>query len=439
MFQSPTKFSLIAFFLGYVISFFINPLISKLGLWNIGPFLVYKGDRFADLIKVALSYRHIIGNISNTPEYLDWPQHYKNFFINNPYMGLSGLDTGSLTNLHLAPGGELISLMAAELLKAGVWPNGLLLIYFVAYAVLSSLFVLKIGELGAPKTAKFVSMIFLFLSWPAIFAFDRGNYSSLFVTIFIALYIVYLRFSNIHKNALWYSLIFFALAVSIRPNTAIFFWLIFLSIPPRLFINVCIKSLIVTGSVFLSVYLMAHMLYPDYSLRNFLKAYDIYKRIYEVGAAGDLYNNSIYFPLKYIGKYNVAKLVSYVVFFVGLLTSWAYRNRNTVPLFVLCLTTMLCTPVFADYHMLIFFAPITFTLAFQHSWHKLDFIELCCLLSSIVLISPKNYFDVPNATLSSFINPILGILILLFLLSIWIWSKRGGPGNSERRLSGSLA
>jgi len=418
--KSPIEFTAITFFIFYLIGFILIPMVSQYGLWKRGPFFVYQQDRFADLIKVALSYRHILGDIGSAPQFLLWPERFRAFFTNNPFLGISALSTGALTNLHLAPGGQVISLLAAIMIYVGVSPAEVLCIYFFAYLALCFKFVTTLNKLGATKSSKFIAATLLMASWPAVFAMDRGNFSSLFVSVLIALFVLYVQLIGKQKNALFVSLLFFSLAITIRPNIAIFFLFLLVASPPQSYLGLTFKTVFASLVVGTTVYLSAHFLYPDYQIHSFLSAYSNYRQIYEIGSAGDLYNNSIYFPFKFIGKAHLATYVSLLIFLVSGFLIWAYKSRLTVSLYLLCLMAMLCTPVFADYHMLIFAVPIVFTLVMFPTWKGFDHIDLICLVSSIYLVAPKNYYDIPSSTLSSFINPTLGTLAIIYLLLSWI-------------------
>lgn len=426
--KSPVEFTVISLYVFYSISLVIIPICAHYGLWKAGPLLVYQQDRFADLIKVALSYRHILGDLGNSPQFLLWSQHYRDFYTNNPFLGISALNSGELTNLHLAPGGQVISLFAAIMISVGFSPTEVVRIYFFAYLVLVIIFLLKIKVLGASRRVQIVSLALLMVSWPAVFAIDRGNFSSLFVSIFIAFYILYVQLIGKQKNALLLSLLFFSFAITIRPNIAFFFLLFLLVLPVRSYLILSMKTILVSLAIGSATYLLAHSLYPDYQIHSFVRAYNNYRQIYEIGSAGDLYNNSLYFPFKFIGKVHLAFYASLLMLVLGGFLVWAYKLRFVISLFIVCLMTMLCTPIFADYHMLIFAFPIIFTLVKFPTWKDFDQIDLTCLLFSIYLVAPKNYYHIPGSTLSSFFNPVLGGLAMFYLLFSWALKEKH-PGE----------
>lgn len=86
--------------------------------------------------------------------------------------------------------------------------------------------------------------------------------------------------------------ILMCVAIGIRPNNvvflpmlSIFFRRLYRDGSPPLYVLLVRSFLILIGSILASVY-VASILYPDFSISLFLKAYSLYQSVYEYGEAG---------------------------------------------------------------------------------------------------------------------------------------------------------
>jgi hypothetical protein len=77
--------------------------------------------------------------------------------------------------------------------------------------------------------------------------------------------------------------------------------------------------------------------------------------------------------------------------------------------------TCLITSVFADYHLLVFIAPILLVLFNFQKWagnyHRFSAI----VLGSILMLSPKNYYLV-GGSIQLMLNPLILFILTLYLV-----------------------
>jgi hypothetical protein len=78
-----------------------------------GPttFLLGPEDRFADVIKLSLSFRSVTGGVNETEKFQNWQPLFQHYYEHPDYGGAESLATGELTHFHHPPLSTLIFLL----------------------------------------------------------------------------------------------------------------------------------------------------------------------------------------------------------------------------------------------------------------------------------------------------------------------------------------
>jgi hypothetical protein len=222
-----------------------------------------------------------------------------------------------------------------------------------------------------------------------------------------------------------------ALAVNIRPNLIIFIFALLINDGKKIIKKNLIFDagifLMFSASIFVISLFLASILYADYSLSNFLAGLKIYHLLYVVGDGGLAFGSSLFGALKLIFKSppHLEIITTLICLYLFTFFTSHYLNRTITKvtyIFILCGIYTLGSPVFADYHLIVFFAPLVLiylskknkSAADLSSTHKIIFI------SSILMLIPKNIFFVHGISFQIIFNP----LILLFsFLVIYFLNK----------------
>lgn len=374
-------------------------------------------DHFADLLKIIFSFEFVFSNAElvrlNVPD---------SWIYGNPYRTVPGLNT-TLT-MTLPPFSVVFLVGTANLAKIiGFDYRAILLIY-----IFLALFILfKEFKSFMFKNKKF---IFVLISYPMIFLFDRGN-----ITAFISAFCLFLFLKNyLYNDKLGNrEIILFIIACSIRPNYLVF-GILFLfkeSFKSNFLQFVKISSLF-TAFNFLILKISERLL-PNYSLDNFLYMLNQYRESnivfnpWNSSLQGATYNIYMYllnnFPqlestaLKnFIDRVVISPKYIYLIFFFYLMVLFYFYylyqiNKIDKPslIVVLCCTTALTTTPFADYHLIIFI--FTFFLIIMYD--NTNKYKLTLFLILLVLL-PKIHYSFPNLNISNILNTLL-LNLLIFV------------------------
>jgi len=374
-------------------------------------------DHFADLLKIIFSFEFVFSNAElvrlNVPD---------SWIYGNPYRTVPGLNT-TLT-MTLPPFSVVFLVGTANLAKIiGFDYRAILLIY-----IFLALFILfKEFKSFMFKNKKF---IFVLISYPMIFLFDRGN-----ITAFISAFCLFLFLKNyLYNDKLGNrEIILFIIACSIRPNYLVF-GILFLfkeSFKSNFLQFVKISSLF-TAFNFLILKISERLL-PNYSLDNFLYMLNQYRESnivfnpWNSSLQGATYNIYMYllnnFPqlestaLKnFIDRVVISPKYIYLIFFFYLMVLFYFYylyqiNKIDKPslIVVLCCTTALTTTPFADYHLIIFI--FTFFLIIMYD--NTNKYKLTLFLILLVLL-PKIHYSFPNLNISNILNALL-LNLLIFV------------------------
>lgn len=403
----------------------VNALFYSIGYafsFKTGTYII-SGDYMADLFKIALSYpklRDLVnsGQVTFPPLLAPLLNVYYKYVA---YHGVDGLASGQLTHFHLPPVTTgLILLSIGAFVTFGFISTTLALIFSLIGFLIFALSLSSLKKLDC-----FLLFVAIVISYPFIFLLQRGNFIGFYAFIFTLIAVIGLR-----NGAQKTSVLLMAIAVNIRPNLAVFIPL-FYFMPYRNFKRLLAVTVLAIV-IFLGSAYFVNRSYADYTLGNFLLGLNIYKEMYVIGDWGFGYSTSIYTLFKLLCKIINIKMATESVLLIlsmtGLfLLGYAYKLYNSgviqgsAILFLLATISMLFTPVFADYHLLIFTLPAIFALDeekennnfknYSFSLSGLTFIASC------IVLSPLNYLNYDGLYVAALLKIPVALAISFILVS----------------------
>lgn len=284
---------------------------------------------------------------------------------------------------------------------------------------------------NSEKRQSIISLIIIsFLSYPFIFAIDRGNieiYLYLFLSLFFYFY-------YIKKNEIL-SIVFLSIAIGMKLFPAVFLVILFKDKQyKQLFLTIVVTIVLSIGSLSL----VSGALLDNIKL--FISVLSNYSQLYIIGspghAAGLGFNNSLFGFIRLAGPniymlnyYNNAEIVlrAYLIFslfFFSLISLYILLKENVlwkqIALLVFCMN--LLPYVSADYKLIHIYIPLLFFLI---SKENSSFDRLYAFLFGFLLI-PKAYYIISKMITDSgradinigvILNPLL--MISFCMLIIW--------------------
>ena len=341
---------------------------------------------------------------------------YKDFFYNNPYKEITELN--ALTHFHLMPISSLLNLISGITIGYGINPNLIMVILFLIGISISFISTYNIIR-SYKKSLIFVGLIIA--SYPLLFIVTRGNYSAFFCGIGV---LAFLNSLFIAKRINFFSMVLFAIAINFRPNAVILVLALPLLFGIKKSILPTIKIAITTLLIYILTYLIVNYIYPDYTFTTFLKAFSVYNKLYVVGNNGLPFNSSLYGIFQIIGilfKINIGVItgIFYVVsmFILIALVRLIFKKNIIIEYypFILSSIYILLNPVAADYHLLIFIFPIFIISNNYDSWTDNRTAQRIITVSSLLILSPKNYLFIHDISLQVVINPLIMLITTIYL------------------------
>lgn len=439
---------------------------SIIGTGPTGP-----DDRFADLLKIGFSYPQFRPGIK-LETFLSWPRDIQAYFIQPGYRGVEGLDMrGNETHFHQPPLTTLYLMSSAAfvVLTQSIWLD--LSLFYLLYLATSQ-WAIWVGVPRERRTVKLilVTLLFAVVSSPALFILCRGNFNAGFTSLMITAFLLCLF---VRARASLPALLSLAIAVNLRPNAIIFVLVLPLVLGLKQSIKPLIKFAAITLSILICSYLAVHRIYPDYTVEHFLIGLALYKKIYVTGGLADGANNSLLGLIKNYTRMSttlnplllllvlICTLLSLVflvvqrpskwvlaaplslpflyalfllythkspdVFAVNSVASailavivcaglWRSTDRLLIAPFIFTAMYCLLCPVFADYHLLVFVAPMLIAYLGEYEPVRNRLLFCAIGLFSVVLLSPKNYVYVNGLSMQTVINPLLVYGGMFFLV-----------------------
>ncbi|MEJ0055054.1 MAG: glycosyltransferase family 87 protein [Bacteroidota bacterium] len=363
-------------------------------------FLFIPEDRFADFFKVMDAL-----NVTET-----WPGY-------NPYditLDLYALPFGTVYYFGFA---KLIAFVGNKY----VVYTGLILLLLV-------LLTLIIRKKGSSNSV----VLLIFLSYPIIYAIDRGNIA--FVVFILVL------FALTTDNILLAS-IAIAFAVSIKVIPAIFILPVILTRPFSVKRTLMAIGILIVGVVvinFLSVKIINSQLTNEpFTFAEFSRMIGFFYKDDLLNFRGLAFGSSLYLPLLYSAEtLNVSyqflntirpATVPLIIFsIIGIFLIAKYSFSSLVEkyltyektIFVLCICFILFPPVSADYYLIMMFIPL---IIFPKTQYSLGYF-----LCYGILLGAKNFIHIGDTDVSwqSFINPFLLLILLISEFDLIPFIKR---------------
>jgi hypothetical protein len=458
--------------LGLVCLTYVNMLYCTLG-YEFGrgqmTFLAGPDDRFADVIKLSLSYRSVTQGLDETKNFQSWNPVYQHYYEYPDYGGLQSLAKGELTHFHHPPFSTLVFLLCGIFLVWTGSPPLLLLLFFSIY-LLEVWAMIRIGISREKRTLPFVLGIWFFClaSYPALVIFGRGNYVNAGLTTIPITAFLLAAFTGRGRSVA--ALVALAMAVNIHPNAIIFLVALPLAYGLRRAIKPVLHFTAIALAMLGASYFAAHALYPDYSAGTFLQGVAIYGKIYVAGGAGLRMGSSLYglvrslnhglrLGISFAAESKVFYAAAVVLLIVACSAVWrdwirgqsaaahegtaSERPRSgdrmerlghapaAVTAFFLASFYCILSPVFADYHLLVFIAPLFLTMLEAGHWRDSSRLLTLVAAGSLLMLSPKNY-PLQHASVQVIVNPLILCVTVLWLSIASLTDVRQPAGTTAR-------
>lgn len=378
---------------------------------------LFRGDFLGDFFKIIFSYPK--GHVFTQGLMGRLPAILRDYAVNNPYQGIEAFQNGGLSHFHLPPFTTAICLLSIDAFKL----IGYRRVFFLILAFCFFIVYFFTKDISHKKTDRLLIFLIAISSYPFLFMLQRGNFIAFASSIFTIMALLYLRRCHSYGAAL-----LMAVAINMRPNLIIFAPLFFFWSKDGL--KSLISLFMLSAALFGLSLLYSHAQYPDYTVGNFLKGLQIYQRMYVIGDSAFGYSSSMYTAIKYLLKLahwttSLSFLIKVISGFLLILVSYAAylyycKKLNDVEfVYLLTASTMLGTPIFADYHLFIFILPILFLLRnnadmFVMGWKK-NAMPTFIFVSSCFMLSPMNYYDFNGLYVASLLKTLI-VLILCFAI-----------------------
>ena len=381
---------------------------------------IYTGDYLADLYKVTLSYpkaRELMesGNLA-FPNILS---PLLSVYYKYTYLGKEGLSIDQLTHFHLPP----LTTSLVFLLLSGFSIIGFIGTTLALLAATFGLIIFAAKLAIENKIDAYLFAALIFISYPFIFLLQRGNFFAFFSFAFILFAMLGLK-----KGKVLIPTLLIALAINIRPNLIIYAILLFFW-PTRSFTRPIIAAILST-LIFLATLAFDNYIYPDYTLSNFLKGLEIYNALFVIGDWGFGYSSSLFTLLKFIFKLLGLKFIAiYAINFqlactaiAGVYFCFLYLKKSiegTSFVFLITALSMLGTPIFADYHLLLFAVPAILALIDQakedHPNTQQRKINNIIFFTCCLILSPLNYINYDGLYVFTLLKTLMVVGVAIYL------------------------
>lgn len=396
-------------------------------------FLFPPEDRFADLIKIAISFTKPLADVIDLSKISEWPEIFQNYFFHNPYGGIDALERGELSHFMGVSLGHTYGVLNGYIAYT-FSPTYLYIFYALLYVFCLGIGIYYMLQRIFVTHVIWVSIVVFIFSYPGLYIFMRGHFFSAFAVIILSIAIISLILKR--ERISW---IAFGIAMNMRPNFILFAPMIYAAIQtPKAMFTYGVKLGVWSATLLILFYWIMCSIYPDYTFAHTLKATQIYNTLYNYGNAGlafgSSYYGAIYATAKLYGlipeKITVLGHIMAMISFLPLVIGTLMRRFSAVELtFFLSSFYVLYTPVVGDYQLLVFILPlIVYLVARSHfSEDKAQHIFIIGL-STILLLSPKNYVYIEELKIYSqvFINPIIMLIASGYIL----WNRMSRKYNT---------
>ncbi len=312
------------------------------------------------------------------------------------------------------------------------------------YVVLSLYYLTILGStffIAKKFSNSFIVIILSLLSYPMIFALDRGN---------IAMVVFLLILIAVSTGSIFLSTLAVALATSIKLTPIIFLVPVLLSQKFSWRWGVQVLSLFIGWFIIITlvcVQVNGRVLTPSSFDPFFLFTQPLssYAQNHVSKMAGLGYGSSLYMPMTYLtGKLRVLpwctaqEVPIFVLAIIGSLLlikqnfirtlEYLLVKKNVV--FISCISFVLFMPVTGDYYLLIMLIPL---LTYPQSSYSTGYVIIYGLLLGAKNFPYVDYMEHIPITMQVFINPVLLLLLLFAEFNLMGSVRRGdlAPGNDQ--------
>ncbi|MDH6154049.1 hypothetical protein M2124_000305 [Polynucleobacter sphagniphilus] len=370
-------------------------------------FLHNSNDLFGDYFKVIFSYPGADRAVISEGSFL------RNYQL-HPYGNLTALNQGLVSNIGLTPLSTIISIGTMNVANF-FNPMYVYVINIILLLLIMNLFIRE--NIKSIYIVLLINIAFI-LSYPVLFAIDRGNILSIINSILIIIF-----FNKFYTNKIKVSLIFLAIAVNIRPNALILLLVLLLldddfKAKAKYLILFLTVALVIAGVS----YIFSNILYPDYTFSNFISALKIYRRDYLIGNWGLGYGSSLFGALKFIfGWHSLLEIIAYIISCLGIIFLFYIDSKKKLEsythAYIVLSIYILSSSVIADYHLAVFFSPILLMLI-----NKTDevsgVIEWIIIVGSALILGPKNYFFISEVSYQVLLNPLILLISMALIFAL---------------------
>ena len=291
---------------------------------------------------------------------------------------------------------------------------------------------INIKEIAGKKfntTSIFYAAVFSLLSYPVLFAINRGNFE-LWVFVLLYLFSYYLNQKRFIRSA-----IFLSLAISLKIFPAVFLIVMLSCKKFKAAIYACLFTLCTT-LISLAVFASRSSHNVSKLISQYVNTYTIgYVKEYVVDNRGLDFGHSLYglLKLRIFSFYKTTNITdvtlkkittllnSYTRIQISLLVILSayilFIEKELWKKITLMVIAMNLLPfVSSDYKLINFFIPL-YLFINKKEKSRIDFLYI--ILFSLLLV-PKNYYTVllnlPDTSLSVLLNPLIMIILALFIL-----------------------
>ena len=379
-------------------------------------FFFVPGDIFADFFKLII-------NQNNLSQHFTVPQGEKGYPYITPHLNFSFYYQ---TNFALPPIYSLISGINAIFLKL-LNPY---LVYFLNILLFLIIFFFQTKNFLIDKKISIIIFICSVFSYTVLFMMNRGHIFSAFTCLILIqilincylkknfilnCFLVLLAFSS-KSTALCFALIVFYYDISFYKKIIYFFLLLVLA--PVFYILFNEFNYFFLGNIW--------SFYIDFAETFKMHSQPLYYKGYIIGNGGLSFGSSLWGPMKIFlisfSNFNphiwlkITFLFCSLIFLIFTLLFFLKKINISVFAYTLVSYYILVSPVSADYHLIIFFAPLLLLLKDYEMSNNKD-LYIVLILTIAFIVSPQHYYFtqkfIPEKTI---LNPLIILCANFYIL-----------------------
>ena len=449
------NFFLKIYFSLYFLQCFSNSLLAGFGLgFPNTTFLFEPIEIFSDFVRVSYSYPFLLaGKPSSWFETLASRQFPGLAAAFERYRHESLLSfqsdpqwlTERVTHFHHPPVTQLHSLLFGGILHQ--WGPFTAIVITCIVCLLPLVVASVMACHRFPRYAPWLLGVSL-ISYPAVFAITRGNFTGLFCSTLLVLAILLIASEKVNL-----AIVCSAMALSIRPNwyplvlVMLFVLVEKVSLGRKLWIF--LRWLLVLAVVNMVALAIVHAIYPAYDLQSFLEGYRKYSAAYEFGDTGSSFGSSllvaekevlsVLFHVNSLALLGILRRLNIVLASLAVvwLIALAIQKRvsQETALVLAMALTILGTPVFFDYHLFVLWGAIYYALYRSRDSQSIALSRLDLAFIAISL-SPFAYYLRPGA-ITGFGVLFRPFVALLYVFICFVVVSRPALGSASVQPLGS--